>query len=146
MIGNSEMITQTTTRDVWPVPHQNEISGTMARIGMAWSITMYGNTARSMSRVWLISTAIAMPSTIEMARPIKATRALDHNPARISEKASRSKKPSCTTSCGGSQQEAAAGRQHDVGDEVPATDDRRAEHERGQDDRAHELLACRRWP
>ena len=58
MIGNIEMITQTMTRDVWPVPNQNEISGTMARIGIAWSITMYGNTARSTSLVWLISTAM----------------------------------------------------------------------------------------
>ena len=33
----------------------------MARIGIACSITMYGNTARSISFVWLIATAIGHP-------------------------------------------------------------------------------------
>ena len=47
MIGNTAISTHTTTRDVCPVPNQIEISGTSARIGMACSITMYGNTARS---------------------------------------------------------------------------------------------------
>ena len=76
MIGNSEMITHTITLELSPVPNQNAISGTMARIGIAWSITRNGNVARSMTIVWLIRMAIATPSTIEMVRPIRATRVL----------------------------------------------------------------------
>jgi hypothetical protein len=40
MIGNREIITQTTIREVGPVPNQKEMSGTMARMGMAWRVTM----------------------------------------------------------------------------------------------------------
>ena len=44
---------------------------------------MYGNTARSMSRVWLMATATAIPRTMAMASPMNATLALDHRASRI---------------------------------------------------------------
>ena len=131
MIGKIEMITQTMTRDVWLVPNQNEISGVRARIGIACSATMYGKIARSASLVWLISTAMPMPSTMAMASPMKATLALDHSASRISENASPLRKPFWTTSWGGLQEEPAPGVEQDVGDEVPDADDDRAEHSGG---------------
>ena len=62
---------------------------------------MYGNTARSIIFVWLISTATNIPRTIEISRPIRATFALDQRESRIPEKMSQSRNPFWRTSCGG---------------------------------------------
>ena len=103
MIGNSEMITQTITRDAGPVPNQNEISGTSARIGIACSITMYGNDGPlERTSVWLISMARPMPRTMAMARPMSGHLHARPQRRRGSRRSCPSRgSPISTTSCGG---------------------------------------------
>ena len=101
MMGKSEMMMHTTTRDVWPYPHQNPINGTMARMGIACSVTMKGNTARSTILAWLIIVARNKPIEIAMTSPMSATLALDQSPVSISVKLAESRNPTSTTSCSG---------------------------------------------
>ena len=140
------MITHTITRDVSCRSRtRTPISGTMARIGIACSVTMYGKIARSTSFAWLISTAMTMPSTIEMASPMQ--RHLGARPQR--RRGSRRSCPSrgsrsATTSCGGRRRNRRRGVEHDVGDEVPDADDdeRRARAAAATDGRASARAAA----
>ena len=57
-IGKIEMITQTRIREPNPKPKMLPMSGTMARIGMAWAAIRYGQNERSTHVAWAITTAI----------------------------------------------------------------------------------------
>ena len=142
MIGNSEMITQTISRPWVAVPNQNPISGAIARIGIAWSVTMYGYSARSINFDWLITTAKAIPSTMLIDRPIIAIFVVAHKALRMSEKFSQSRNPTVEHLVRRPQQEASLGARHPVRDRVPDAEHDDAHHERRQDHR-RELTGLR---
>jgi hypothetical protein len=95
---------QTTTLEVCPVPHQNDISGTTARIGTAWRVTRNGKRAFSTDTAWLIKTAKKRPIRIAKNKPIPATFVEDHNDWSISDippVPPQSRNPSVNTLSGG---------------------------------------------
>jgi hypothetical protein len=129
MIGKREMITQTMIRDRCPVPHQNEMSGTIARIGIAWRVTMNGNTARSMVFAWLMIVAKRNPIAIEMdqsdhrdlgARPQPGEHFGEGRPVEESLR---------EDFVWGLQKESPTFVEQAIGDAVPTGDNERSEHE-----------------
>jgi hypothetical protein len=95
---------QTTTLEVCPVPHQNDINGTIARIGTAWRVTRNGKRAFSTDTAWLIKTANKRPIKIARTKPIPATFVDDHNDWSISDippVPPQSRNPSVNTLSGG---------------------------------------------
>ena len=60
---------------VVPTPKIEPMSGTMARTGIAWRATRYGHSERSIHGPGAITTASAMPSTIEIAEARRASAA-----------------------------------------------------------------------
>ena len=77
IIGKIEIRTHTSTRLRKSKPHQNPISGTIARIGTVCSTTAHGNSERSTQRACAIATAVPMPSTQAITRPTAATFAVE---------------------------------------------------------------------
>jgi hypothetical protein len=78
-IGNTEMITHTSTRERKLKSKNAPISGTNARIGMACRATAKGQIMRSIHLARLINVAVATPTTMAMNNPTAATWVLSHS-------------------------------------------------------------------
>ena len=99
-IGKIEMITHTRTREPNPKPKMLPMSGTMARIGMAWAAIRYGQNERSTQFAWAMRTARSIPRTIEMASPVSATPAVHHSACSMSPRTAASRYERSTTVAG----------------------------------------------
>ena len=137
MIGKRAMITHTTTRETCPVPNQNEISGTMARIGIACSVTRYGNMARSANFAWLMMTARVIPEHHGDGEPDRCDlHARPQGTEHLGKVAVLGAETLGDDLVRRPEEEATILAQQAIGDEVPEAEDRHAEQQRGAD------LAC----